>query len=116
MIVISNGAHTIKRKIISQGIQYWRKVRNLSLKELLYRINCEEYSNVLTNCTEEYIKKVINCEPVDIPLGFLQTIVMVLNPPSGRKLSIEDTSDILTLEDCLGQLEVPAPRQEKLFG
>ena len=105
MIILSNGTHDIKRNVISRGISYWSGVRGLNSRALAHRINC----------SEDYIKKVVNCEHVDIKLEFLQDVVMVLNPPGGRKLSPEDTPDILTLEDCLRQLEIPAPRQAKLF-
>lgn len=105
MIILSNGTHNIKRKLISQGIEFWSGVRNLNPKGLAYRINC----------SEDYIKKVINCEHIDIKLEFLQDVVMVLNPPGGRKLSPEDVPEILSLEDCLIQLEVPTPSQPKLL-
>ena len=105
MIILSNGMHDIKRKVISRGINYWAGVRNFSPRGLAHRINC----------SEDYIKKVVNCEHVDIELEFLQDVVMILHAPSIRILSLEDTPDILTLEDCLRQLEIPAPSQPKLF-
>lgn len=105
MIIVTNGKHGILREKISRGIKYWSSVRDLNLRGLAHRINCRV----------DYLEKVVNCEPVDIPLESLQNVVMALNPPGGRILSLEDTPDILTLEDCLSQLEVPAPHQEKLF-
>lgn len=105
MVIVTNGKHHILRGKISEGIKHWLTVRGIGLNRLAY----------LTGYSEDYIKSVINCENVDIPLEFLQNVVMVLNPPSGRRLSMEDTPDILTLEDCLRQLEVPPPHQPKLW-
>lgn len=105
MIIVTNGKHGILREKISSGIKYWLLARGIGLSRLAY----------LAGYPEDYIKRVVNCENVDIPLEFLQDVVMVLNPPSCRRLSPEDTPAILSLEECLGQLEAPPPRQSTLW-
>jgi hypothetical protein len=87
------------RRIISQGIQWWMSQRGFSLRELAY----------LTKRSENYIKKVIACEPVEIRLDFLQSCITAFNRRSNRIKSFEETDDILSWDECVDLLKPPLP-------
>jgi len=92
-----------QRRIISQGTKWWMRERGLTLAELALK----------TGCTKEYVRKVIDCESVEIRLEFLQSLVMTFGRTSAR--FYEDTPEILTFDQCVELIKPPPPRQGKLW-
>ena len=103
MRVTPNQKQQNQRMIISQGIKWWMRERGLTLPELARH----------TGRTKEYIRKVIDGEPVEIALEFLQSCVMAFGRMSAR--FYEDTPEILTLDQCVGLIKPLPPRQGKLW-
>lgn len=93
------------RRIIAEGIKWWRRELGFSIRKLAS----------LTGHSESYIKKVIDCEPVDIGVDFLRDCVIAFDRTSGRTKSYEDTIDILSFEEYVELLKPLPPRQGKLW-
>lgn len=107
MEIKPNGTQYIYRKKISQGIQGWLKVQQKGLHELALKMGC----------SVEYIKRIINCEPVKIELQFLQNLVAILNPTAYdyRLRFVEEIPEILSWNECVKLLELPSPHQGTLW-
>ena len=105
--MMPNEKYDSDRRKISQGIQSWLRKRELKLYDLARQ----------TGHSEDYVRRIINCEPVKIELAFLQSLVVAFNPnPTYYRIrSPEETPDILTWDECIKLLEPPPPRQNRLW-
>lgn len=93
------------RRKISAGIEHWLEERKRTLTQFA----------IATEHSSEYVKKVIDRDPVRIELSFLHACVDFFGLGNYRTRSPEEMVDILSWDDCVKLIEPPPPIQNTLW-